>query len=52
MKAVLCGKKGEVSPKQLQSKVKFDFVDNLEIKGTVIGLTVLSQNICHKLDLK
>ena len=31
--------KGEVSPKQLQSKVKFDFVDNLEIKGTVIGLT-------------
>lgn len=31
--------KGEVSPKQLQSKVKFDFVDNLEIKGTVISLT-------------
>jgi len=31
--------KGEVSPKQLQSKVKFDFVDNLEIKGTVKGLT-------------
>lgn len=31
--------KGEVSPKQLQSKVKFDFVDNLKIKGTVIGLT-------------
>lgn len=31
--------KGEVSPKQLQSKVKFDLVDNLEIKGTVIGIT-------------
>ena len=35
----LVWEKGEALPKQLQSKVKFDLVDNLEIKGSIKGLT-------------